>query len=396
MMPPRSAIWGLGVSQCVYWGIIYYAFSVLLVPMREEFHASNTAIVGAFSMGLGISALLAPHVGRWLDDGRGIALLRYGAWLGGVLLLAWSYVTSLTELYAVWVGLGVTMAAVLYETAFALVVRMIEQPQSRLSALAIVTVMGGLSSTIFVPIVGTVIAHEGWRTALRVLMVIWVAAAAYMEWRTLPALHAAESRLTLAAAPQRSRLPLGLIVLVGVPFVVGIFAAMALTTLVIPMLVDQGQPIDRAAWVLAALGIMQLPGRIWLGRGSTALPSSVLLVLPVILQATGLLLLAYAASLPIAFAGVGIFGLGAGLHTLARPWVVPQLFGVASAGEVNGIIARAQGIARAVGPALAALTYGQFGSTVVFSLLAVAMALTIVLATRASTQLAPSARAAIE
>lgn len=390
-MPPRSAIWGLGAGQCVYWGIIYYAFSVLLVPMREEFRASDTAIVGAFSMGLGISALLAPYVGRSLDNGRGTALLRYGAWLGGLLLLAWSYVTSLAGLYAVWIGLGITMAAVLYETAFALVTRTIAEPQSRLTALAIVTVMGGLSSTIFVPIAGTVIAHEGWRTALRVLMVIWFATAAYMDWRTLPTLRAAESRLAAVTPPLRSRLPLGLIALVGAPFVVGIFAAMALTTLVIPMLVDQGQPIDRAAWVLAALGVMQIPGRIWLGRGSAALPPSVLLVLPVILQAVGLLLLAYATTLMVAFAGVGIFGLGAGLHTLARPWVVPLLFGVTSAGEVNGVIAQAQGMARAIGPALAALAYSRFGSTAVFSVLAVAMASTVVLATRIGSRLAPSA-----
>lgn len=33
----RRAIWLLGGGQCVYWGMLYYGFSVLLVPIAWAF-----------------------------------------------------------------------------------------------------------------------------------------------------------------------------------------------------------------------------------------------------------------------------------------------------------------------------------------------------------------------
>jgi len=82
--PPRwPAIWMLGAGQCVYWGILYYAYAVLLVPMRAEFGVSQAMIAGAFSVGLGISAWLAPSVGRRLDRGDGPRLFRAGAIAAG-------------------------------------------------------------------------------------------------------------------------------------------------------------------------------------------------------------------------------------------------------------------------------------------------------------------------
>ena len=366
------AIWVLGAGQCVYWGILYYAFSVLLVPMREEFGASNAVVAGAFSAGLAVSALFAPPVGHWLDQGHGTLLLRGGALLGAALLLLWSFATSITALYVVWIGLGVCMAFVLYETAFALITRAVDDLHHRLSALASVTVMGGLASTLFLPLAGAGVSHLGWRVTLRLLAIVWLIAAAWMERQSLPALREVESRKTLLDTQTSSGNPNRLAVaLAGAPFVLATLAAMALTTLVIPTLVDQGYPLERASWVLAALGIMQLPGRIWFWRGgASALSPRALLIGPLMLQAGGLALLASASHLTTAFAGVGMFGLGAGLHTLARPWLVPQLFGVASAGQVNGTIARAQGFARAIGPFCAAAAYERAGSAAVFAVLA--------------------------
>jgi predicted MFS family arabinose efflux permease len=383
MNPVRwPAVWILGAGQCVYWGILYYAFSVLLVPMRDELGVSNAVVAGAFSVGLGVSALLATTVGRRLDAGRGTWLLHIGALVGAVLLLAWSTVTTTLALYAVWAGLGACMAAVLYETAFALIARAVNEPAARLKALASVTVMGGLASTVFLPLVGAGVAHFGWRMTLRCLAVVWLLTTWWLHRRALPALHSADAMPLPAATIQSGAAPdRRLIWRVGTPFVVATFAAMALTTLVIPTLVDRGHPIDAAAWVLAALGIMQLPGRVWLWRrGGVALSAHGLLVMPLALQAVGLLLLGLAPNLPIAFIGVATFGIGAGLHTLSRPWIVPQLFGVAATGRVNGAIARAQGVARAAGPFAVAGAYGRWGATPVYIGLALLLAAVVPLA----------------
>lgn len=365
-------VWVLGAGQCVYWGIVYYAYSVLLVPMAGTFGAPHGQVAGAFSVGLGVSAWLATRVGRYLDCGRGVALLRGGAIAGAALLLAWSYVESLAQLYAVWIGLGACMALVLYETAFALVTRAIDEPGRRLRALASVTVMGGLASTVFLPLVGSGVAELGWRPTLRVLVIAWLLTTLVLMRFVLPAFERVEPA-TRARSPDVPMRPIARwpVAVLGIPFVVATFASMALTTVVIPRLVAQGHSLAAASWVLAALGVMQLPGRLWLWRsGDIALSPRLLLVGPLAVQAGGLLLLATAYGLAGAFAGVALFGVGAGLHTLARPWIVPWRFGVAAAGQVNGTIARAQGIARAAGPFAAAVVADRIGSAAVFAALA--------------------------
>lgn len=376
MSAPRwPVVWILGAGQCVYWGIAYYAFSVLLVPMRDEWGAADAAVAGAFSVGLAVNAALATVVGRWLDRGRGAAVLRAGAWAAAVLLFAWSYVDGLAGLYAVWAGLGACMALVLYETAFALITRAYADPSARLRALASLTVMGGLASTLFLPLVGAGVAHLGWRLTLRVLAVIWLLATLWLERAVLPALQAAErSPRPSAPATDVATVDRRLLWWTGAPFVAATFAAMALTTLVVPSLVARGHPIEQAAWVLAALGVMQLPGRVWLWRGGgRALSPRGLLVAPMALQVVGLAVLGTAGSLAGAFLGVALFGVGAGLHTLTRPWIVPLVFGTDAAGRTNGVIARAQGLARAAGPFAVAAAAGWVGSDAVFLTLALAL-----------------------
>lgn len=107
-----------------------------------------------------------------------------------------------------------------------------------------------------------------------------------------------------------------------------------------------------------------------------------LLVAPLLLQAGGLIALFASATLVGALLGIAVFGLGAGLHTVARPWIVPQLFGVAAAGRVNGAIARAQGLARAAGPFVAAAATARVGGGPVFLSLALLLLLSCPLAFR--------------
>ena len=82
----------------------------MLVPMREEFGVSEATVAGVFSVALAVSASSAPAVGRRLDRGDGVVLLRWGGWGAAMLLWAWSQVHSVAALYVVWIGLGAVMA----------------------------------------------------------------------------------------------------------------------------------------------------------------------------------------------------------------------------------------------------------------------------------------------
>jgi MFS family permease len=187
----RRAVWLLGLCQCVLWGVLYYSFSVLLVPMERDLGLSRTAVAGAFSAGLSAMAMLAPVIGRGLDAGHAARVTRLGIALAvsGLILVAAAH--GPVALYLGWLGIGAAMAMLLYEPAFALVIRAVADDGHRLRALAAVTVLGGLASTIFLPLLATVIDRWGWRNAVLACAGVTLLAAGVLETRVIPALPAA-------------------------------------------------------------------------------------------------------------------------------------------------------------------------------------------------------------
>lgn len=379
-----AQVWVLGAVQCVYWGVLFYAFSVLLVALAQSLRLSQALVAGAFSAGLAVSAAIAPAVGRALDRGAGVWITRAGAWATPALLMLWSRVDSAAALYAVWLGLGACMGLVLYESSFALVTRAFAEPRQRLRALATVTVAGGLASTVFLPLTGWSVAALGWRHALLVLALAWLLATWLLERVVLARLDDAGRATPVRQPAPTVRVDRRTLLAMATPFVLATFAGMALTTLLIPMLVARGHALALSSVVLAGFGVMQLPGRIWLLRDGGDVAAWAMLPLPLLLEAGGLLLVALADSLAVVFAGVALFGLGAGLYTVARPWAVPLLVGVDAAGAANGRIARAQGIARAAGPAAAAALMAAIGSTSTFLLVALVLLAALPLALHAA------------
>lgn len=365
----RRAVWWLGACQCVFWGVLYYGFSVVLVPMDRALVASQAMVAGAFSAGLLVMALVAPRFGRWLDRGRGTTVVRLGVGLAVVGLVLLSQVASVAGLYAAWGVLGLAMAALLYESAFALVVRAVDDAGDRLRALAAVTVMGGLASTLFLPLLALAVEHLGWRKAQLVAACVVLLAAAVMERFVFPALPAHARPSTQADPVRRSRREPRFLALLAC-FSASSIAAMAVTTLLIPLLIQRQVSAPLAATVLAMLGIAQLPGRLWMLRGGAQPSPGHFAALPLVLQGAGLAGMAFAPGIGLAAAAVAVFGLGAGLHTLARPWLVQRLYGASASGYWNGQVARVQGFARALGPVLAVALAAIAGAPVVLAALA--------------------------
>jgi MFS family permease len=372
---PRRAIWLLGAVQCIYWGALYYAFPVTLHPIAESLKTSATVVAGAFSLGLLVMAWAAPSVGRALDRGCGSWLMRGGAALAIAALSASAWIESVNALYVVWFALGMSMALMLYEPAFGLVVRAVADPVRRVRALATVTVFGGLASTLCIPAIAALVDRTGWQRTQIALAGAILVGAIVMEWLVLPALRetgsSAERRPTGRPSDAVPHVPF----LLAAVFAASTVTAMALGTMLIAALIERGHGAGAAAYALALLGITQLPGRLWVLSGRYAGSVRTLLIGPLILQSLGLAVIAASASLPGVGIGVAIFGTGAGWSTLARPMVVQVLYGTANAGALNGSIARLQGFARAAGPLGAAAIYRAFGYEVLFGGLALALSL---------------------
>lgn len=84
------------------------------------------------------------------------------------LVVAWSQVHTLTALYAVLIGIGVTGAMVLYEPAFAVIISWFDSgPKSQGAPRR--HRRRRVRQLIFLPLTGVLVVHVGWRTALLVL-----------------------------------------------------------------------------------------------------------------------------------------------------------------------------------------------------------------------------------
>jgi MFS family permease len=363
----------LCVTETVSWGVIYYGFPVVLQAMERDLAVSRVAVTGALSLALAISAAAAIPVGRWIDRRGARALMTAGSGLASALVFAWSRVHSIGELYAVWAAMGVAMAMILYQPAFAAAVQWF--PRHRERALLTITLAAGFASTIFMPLEAWLLAWIGWRAALAAL-------GALLAVITIPA-HAlvlrppehlgrgpdADGHLP-AGATLRAALQHGIFWVLALAFAFANFTVTSVNIHMIPYLTQHGYSTKFAASVVGWIGGMQVPGRLlfvpitaWLGAA----------------WVTGSLFFAEAAAMALLAAGalgiglapmILLYGAAAGMLTLAQATVVADIWGRRHYGSIAGAMAVPANLARALGPVGAALLYAALGGyTPVFWLL---------------------------
>jgi MFS family permease len=389
-LPPPARLYygwivvaGLCVTETVSWGILYYGFPVMLRPMEGDLGWSRIEITGAFSAGMGVAALAAPPVGRWIDRHGARGLMTAGSCLATLLLLVWSRVESVPTLYAVWALMGLALAATLYEPAFAAVVGWFST-RHRDRALLTVTLAGALASTIFMPIEAWLLGWLGWRRALLVLALV-------LGLVTIP-LHALALRpppqargASRPGAGKAAALPgvtlgaaAGTVVfwVLAAAFFVGNFATNAVTVHLIPYLGAHGYSATVAAVMIGWMGAMQVPARLVfapLARrfGHRAATGAIFLA-----QSAALAQLALAAVLPTLTPMVLILGAANGMSTLARATAIAELFGPRHYGAIAGAVALGANGARALAPVGASLLQAALGGYArLFGLLAAMLAL---------------------
>jgi MFS family permease len=373
-MSSRAVI-AVGIGQCVNWGVMYYAFAVLLLPVEAELGAERWIVTGAFSLALLLSAIAAPTIGRWSDRDHGWRLMQAGGYAAAGLLAFWALLPSLWTLYLVWAGLGVCMAAALYEPAFAIVGRAHHDPASRLRALGTVTLFGGLASTVFLPLTDALVRAGGWRAGVMVLALLLVLSTWML--RSVAPTHTPDGHFREATVtPRRARTeaahsgpPLSFLLLA---FGFASLSSAAVIANLVPALAERAVTPTTAAAFGGMFGLMQLPGRAAMMQGRFSGSPFLLLAGSLGLQAFGLGTWALIPSAVAAFVGLAVFAVGSGLTTLVRPYLIHMLFEGHQVGYLNGRLAQAQQLARAAGPVLAGLAVTVVSYSAVLALLGVA------------------------
>jgi len=386
---PRSFLLGLSLAQLISWGSTFYLFGLLVQPIEAALQINRTQSSLGFSLMLLCEGAGALPIGRLIDKGHARGVMSVGSALVALCLLAHTQVTSLAGFYTVWACLGLSLSCVLYTPVFAVVTRRF--PQDFRRAIITLTFLGGLASTVFIPLIQWLISSMGWRNMLVVLAAFHLLVCLPLHWNLLRG----EPKAPNQAPPQASSTQLtpeepaeavGMRQLLRsrVFWLIGAFSAlgMAVTATIpahlVPLLQEQGLPAHWVVMVPAGIGVLQVCGRIMLYRleGQFDLHRvnlMIVMLMPVSLAVLGLLM--WVAPGSDAGSGVGttaagpavmilallfatLFGLANGMMTIVKGTAIAQYVDRQHVASLNGALGLPLAIGRAITPTLIGALWG--------------------------------------
>ncbi|HLQ91507.1 MAG TPA: MFS transporter [Xanthobacteraceae bacterium] len=372
MFGPWRAVLVLGVTQIIAWGAIYYP-PVLTVPLIAAEHAwSATFAMGGFSLALLAAGFTSARVGRLIDRFGGHCVMTAGSLLGALGLIVLVMADHAVVYLAAWTLLGVAAAASLYDSAFASLGRIFGAAARR--PITLLTLAGGLASTVSWPVTYLLIEAVGWRGTYMVYAALLAFVAAPLHAFVLPRHNANQVPADQVSADQvpanqvpanqeaRTRSaerlpgpvpspPHWVFIAVAAAFAAYAFVPSALSAHLLAIFKRSG--IDAAAVVIigSCFGPAQVAARLGeLMFGRNVHP------LNVARFAVGMLLAAFAL---LALLGMSVwtaaifmvmFGLANGLITIARGTLPLTLFGAVGYGATMGRLAGPFLVMQAIAP----------------------------------------------
>ena len=353
----------LSVAQLVSWGSTFYLFALLMTPVEQALGLSRAESSLAFSLALLVEGLLAYSVGRWIDQGHERAVMSGGSLLAALSLAALSLVSGRVGFYLAWAGLGAAMAAMLYQPVFAVVTR--RYPKDFRRAIITMTFLGGLASTVFIPLIAWLMASFGWRTAVLVLAALHLLVCLPVHWQALR--HAPQARRSPAAGqPAATSLTRHLrsptFALVGLFLVLMMAVTVALPAHMVNLLREHGMSEAWAIAVPASIGVIQVAGRLLMyffehhldvHRANRLILTLLPLALLALLAAP--LVNVWQRGLMLLF--VLLWGMGNGMLTIVKGTAMALYVSREHVASLNGALGVPQALARAAAPLLLGLLW---------------------------------------
>lgn len=382
----RLVLW-LSLAQLVTWGSVFYTFALLLEPVERELGLTRAQSSLAFSLALLAEGVCAYPVGRWIDRGHERAVMTGGSLLVAAGLAWHAFIGSVASFYAVWLLLGAALAGTLYTPVFAVVTR--RYPQDFRRAIITMTFLGGLASSVFIPLSAWLISALGWRHALLVLAAVHLLLCVPLHAIVLRGAPARAAPVLREGHSPQALLRSAPFLLIGL-FVVGMMAiTAAIPPHLISLLRESGLP---EAWVIAipaTIGVMQVLGRLLLyffeHRFDLHLANRLIpFLIPLALGA----LVTGAASPAAGLLFVLLYGIGNGMLTIVKGTAIAQYVNREHVASLNGALGLPQAISRAIAPLLLGVLWtreaGYRWGLLVMLAVGVASAVALVLAQRRS------------
>ncbi len=346
------SLW-LSLPQLISWGALFYTFSLLMGPLETELGLSRAESSLAFSLALLGEGAAAWAVGRWIDAGHERRVMTLGSLWVGLGLLAHGAVDSVAGFYAVWVWLGMGMAATLYNPAFAIVTRRFGADFRR--AIITITFLGGLASTVFIPLVSWWFSLWGWRASLCLLgvleLVVCLPLHAWLLRDAPRPLPPVAGQRHAGHASMRPHLRQPTFWLLALFMVLTMALTSALPVHMINLLDEAGLPAHWVVGIPATIGVLQVFGRMLLflfeRRWDVHVANR---WIPALLPASLLVLVLGGWHPAVALVFVLLYGMGNGMITIVKGTAMAQYVSAAHVGQLNGLLGLPIALARAAAP----------------------------------------------
>lgn len=283
-----------------------------------------------------------------------------GSILGTILMVAWSQVDSLLGFYLVWIGIGVAFAGTLYDPAFAAIAPWFRENRGK--ALLIITFLGGLASTIFLPVTGYLEEHFGWRDTLLILAGILAISTIFPHWMVIRAPRRSASERNFRPTSSWSSLIRSIwFRRLSMAFFLQSFTSAGVTVHMIAYLIDRGVSPTTAAWTAGLIGAAQTGARVLVtifeGKASTEVLTAIMFAT----QMVAIMMLVLWPSGVVTISAALLLGIGKGALTLLRPAILLEHYNVQEFGGVNGSLASVLNAATAAAPVVTGVAVGWFG-----------------------------------
>jgi hypothetical protein len=374
-------VFALGVAQIVSWGSLIYSIAVLGGPMGVDLGVSNIIVFGAFSFSLVVSGLVGPSIGKLIDRVGGRRVLALGSLVAGASLCGLAAAPTVPAFILAWGVVGVGRAMTLYEAAFATLSQ--HTGKSFRSSVTAITLLGGLASTVFLPLSLVGLEHLGWRATVAGFAAAEVLICLPLHLWYIPTgtgTHNAPSDPpTLVTEILPSNSSTIAFAALATSFALSAFITSAISVHVVNLLHSKGLSIASAVLVSSLIGPMQVVGRLVefaFGRkySSIVIGAATLMLLGFSL----ITLFLVSGHLTVALLFAASYGWANGVQTIVRGTMPAEFFGRTGYGHLIGRLAVPSFIARAVAPVgltLSASPGLRFDMSVPLLILAAALAL---------------------
>jgi len=335
---PWRAVLVLGVTEILAWGAIFYP-PVLTVPLIAHERGWSVAFaMGGFSLALLTAGLVSPRVGSMIDRHGGHRVMSLGSLLAAFGLALIVYADHPAAYVAVWLLLGVAIAATLYDPAFATLGRIFGAAARR--PITALTLAGGFASTVSWPATHFLLEAVGWRGTYLVYAALLALVAAPLHAFALPRTraHPAARPEQPAQAPSVALPPTGWpFLLVAAAFAAYAFVPSGLSAHLLAILGRAGMDAATVVAIGALFGPAQVAARICeLLFARSIHPLLIARVAVAMLLAAFALIALFGLTVAAAASFAVMFGMANGLLTIARGAVPLALFGAAGYGHIVG------------------------------------------------------------